>query len=59
MLTCSCVAENHGRCSRVSFLALYEAKGLEKGEDGILGLSPDSGSEDNKKFRYLGKLKQA
>jgi hypothetical protein len=49
----SCVADSHSSCGRVSFLALYEAKGLEKGEDGILGLSPDSGSG------YLGKLRQA
>lgn len=61
----SCIPEDEnkknitGHCSRVTFLALYEAKGLENGTDGILGLSPDKGAVENKKFHYLRTLKSS
>jgi hypothetical protein len=48
---------DYGLCHPFNFLALYEAIGLEKDFDGILGLSPRKDTKHNSKH-LLHSLKE-
>lgn len=40
------VGNKDNRCVKFNMLALYEEQGLERGTDGILGLSPNRDPEN-------------
>jgi hypothetical protein len=52
-----CLGGDSSPCTNFQILAAYEAKGIESGADGILGLSPNR-EQQNQNFHLLWKLKE-